>query len=170
MDDNPLALTLKALHHWVERGDIVAINTLLDRNPEIGIDATYEHGWTPLIVAAFHGRLDLVQYLLERGAEVNVQASFGWTALMFAADHGHYEIVKTLLEAGANATLLVEGDDNAYDFAIDSGNTQIGELLKAYGGYDEEESKARRARKWRKMMEAQGLLKSDSAEEPDAQK
>lgn len=49
------------------------------------------------MLAVSHGRLDMVQMLLEAGADINIQDEDGSTALMCAAEHGHAEIVKHFL-------------------------------------------------------------------------
>jgi len=59
-------------------------------------------GWTPLIQAAYKGHKDIVQILLECGANIDHQANDGWTALMLAARYGHKDVVQILLENGAS--------------------------------------------------------------------
>lgn len=49
------------------------------------------------MLAVSHGRLDMVQMLLEAGADINIQDEDGSTALMCAAEHGHVNIVKHFL-------------------------------------------------------------------------
>lgn len=49
------------------------------------------------MLAVSHGRQDMVQMLLEAGADINIQDEDGSTALMCAAEHGHIEIVKHFL-------------------------------------------------------------------------
>lgn len=49
------------------------------------------------MLAVSHGRLDMVQMLLEAGADINIQDEDGSTALMCAAEHGHADIVKHFL-------------------------------------------------------------------------
>lgn len=56
-----------------------------------------QHGQTALMLAVSHGRLDMVELLLQSGADVNIQDEDGSTALMCAAEHHHIEIVKLLL-------------------------------------------------------------------------
>lgn len=53
---------------------------------------------TPMMLAAYRNRLDLVEKLIARGAQVN---NPGWTALHYAASVGNVEIVKLLLEHAA---------------------------------------------------------------------
>ena len=67
-------------------------------------------GSTPLHSAAgslrFGGRnCEIVELLLDRGAQVNAQAKNGWTALMGAANHGSVDVVRTLLSRGADPSL-----------------------------------------------------------------
>lgn len=58
------------------------------------------------MLAVSHGRMDMVQALLTRGAEVNLQDDEGSTALMCASEHGHADMVKLLLaQADCDATL-----------------------------------------------------------------
>ena len=55
-----------------------------------------------LHTVAYNGHKDIVQSLLDRGADVNAKDSDGWTALHWAAYNGYEEIVKALVRAGAN--------------------------------------------------------------------
>ena len=49
------------------------------------------------MLAVSHGRLDMVEMLLDAGAEVNIQDDDGSTALMCACEHGHENMVRLLL-------------------------------------------------------------------------
>ena len=49
------------------------------------------------MLAVSHGRLEMVQLLLESGADINLQDEDGSTAVMCATEHGHIDIVKSLL-------------------------------------------------------------------------
>lgn len=64
---------------------------------------------TPLMAAAFGGHLQIVYFLLERGAKVE-KKSFGQTALTKAAMMGHNEIVSLLLERGADPNIRLRGN------------------------------------------------------------
>jgi ankyrin repeat protein len=60
-------------------------------------------GTTPLMLAASHGHAEIVQMLIEAGADVNARDFTGWTALHSAAYKGDPKIVSSLLEHGAVA-------------------------------------------------------------------
>jgi len=49
------------------------------------------------MLAASHGRLEMLELLLECGADVNARDNDGSTALMCACEHGYMDIVQTLL-------------------------------------------------------------------------
>ena len=49
------------------------------------------------MLAASHGRLEMLDLLLECGADVNARDNDGSTALMCACEHGYMDIVQTLL-------------------------------------------------------------------------
>src|SRR5262249_24824362 len=63
-------------------------------------------GKTPIIVAAFSGRIIALKLLLDRGADVNAQDNeFGNTALMIAAMAKDSPMVRLLLARGANPSI-----------------------------------------------------------------
>ena len=51
-------------------------------------------GWTPLIRASKNNYLEIVKYLVEHGANLNIRNSAGFTALHKASYSGHTEVVK----------------------------------------------------------------------------
>ena len=53
------------------------------------------------MIAAYKGHVDIVNFLLEKGADPNEKAKCGATALHFAAECGHTAIVKEILKYGA---------------------------------------------------------------------
>merc|ERR1719166_83548 len=91
-----------------------------------------QHGQTALMLAVSHGRLDMVDLLLEAGADVNIRDEDGSTALMCAAEHGHMEIVKLLMR---HPDININATDNdglsALSVAMEAGHRDIGVLLYA---------------------------------------
>ncbi|KAI5837291.1 ankyrin repeat-containing domain protein [Morchella snyderi] len=82
----------------------------LDHN-EKAIAKSVGTGFTSLQIAARTGDIDIVQCLLEAGADPNAKPSrFGATALQQASLHGHLDILKSLLDAGAE----LRGDSAGY--------------------------------------------------------
>jgi ankyrin repeat protein len=55
------------------------------------------NGYTPLMIAAKNGHIDIVDLMINTGVDVNTQASDGKTALFLAAQNGHSNVVRRLL-------------------------------------------------------------------------
>ena len=61
---------------------------------------------TELIIAVEKGRADIVQLLLDRGADVNIVGGQHGTALIAAAARGYGNMVQLLLKAGADVNMV----------------------------------------------------------------
>lgn len=90
-------------------------------------NATDEHGWTPLLIAASVQRIQVIKVLLENGADVNKRGPHDWTALYIAISRGHYHVCEILLNAGANIYNIDLPE------ASRNGDTDICELLLSRG-------------------------------------
>jgi FOG: Ankyrin repeat len=86
----------------------------------------------PLFLAASEGRVDVVRYLLDQGADVNAREQFGDTALTEAVFNGRLAAAKELLFRGADANAIGAGG-TALDIAINRNHTEIAALLTHHG-------------------------------------
>lgn len=59
-------------------------------------------GWSPLVKACAQNHMDIVDFLIEQGADLNVTTSDGWTPAFAAVTNGHHSVLEKLLEHGAN--------------------------------------------------------------------
>ena len=66
-----------------------------------------EMGFSPLILAATGGHLDIVRTLLEEGAPWNALDRNGKCAGNYATENEHWEVVNTLVDAGTKAELIL---------------------------------------------------------------
>jgi ankyrin repeat protein len=87
----------------------------------------------PLFLAAGEGRLDVVRYLLDQGADPNATEQFGDTALTEAVFNNQLATAKELLFRGAEVNAIGEGG-TALDLAINRNNAGLADLLKHRGG------------------------------------
>ena len=87
----------------------------------------------PLFLAAGEGKLDVVRYLLDEGADVNARENWGSTPLIEAAYSGHIDVIKELLLRGADINVISE-QGTALDIAINRNNPAVADLLRHRGG------------------------------------
>uniref|UniRef100_A0A8C4TJX4 Protein phosphatase 1 regulatory subunit n=1 Tax=Erpetoichthys calabaricus TaxID=27687 RepID=A0A8C4TJX4_ERPCA len=93
------------------------------------IDSTNADGITALHQACIDENLEMVQFLVEYGANVNQSDNEGWTPLHVAASCGYSDIAEYLLQHGANVGAVNCDGDIPVDIAEDEGTEQ---LLKEY--------------------------------------
>ena len=66
------------------------------------LEQTDREGRTLLAYAAFYGRLDLLEYLVSRGANINAADRNGYTALHGAVQEKRMDVIEYLLSRGAD--------------------------------------------------------------------
>ncbi|KAM9708976.1 kinase D-interacting substrate of 220 kDa B isoform 2-T3 [Menidia menidia] len=125
------SLAVQSLFSYVEEENLAAIKAHLDKFRDV--DSRSDNGQTPLMVAAEQGNLEIVQELIRRGANVNLDDIDCWTALISAAKEGHIEVVRELLENNANLEHRDMGGWTALMWASYKGRTDVTELLLEKG-------------------------------------
>ena len=123
-------------------GDIERVRQLLRQDPSLA-NRTGEHegyylgAGAALSNAAAVGRMDIVQLLLDHGADPNLpeeQIAPKGKALYSAVYHGHYDIAKLLLEHGAFPNPPVESSGDALWISQEwRPDKRMEELLLSYG-------------------------------------
>ena len=97
-----------------KKNSLAHVKKLLNHKADVNVANT--SNITPLMFAASNGHSDLVDFLIDEGAELEIKDNqSGMTALLAAADGGHLSTVQKLIEAGAN--YLVQ--NNSYSCLID---------------------------------------------------
>ncbi|XP_018539493.1 kinase D-interacting substrate of 220 kDa B isoform X1 [Lates calcarifer] len=125
------SLAVQSLFSYVEEENLAAIKAHLDKFRDV--DSRSDNGQTPLMVAAEQGNLEIVQELIRRGANVNLDDVDCWTALISAAKEGHIEVVRELLENNANLEHRDMGGWTALMWAAYKGCTDVAQLLLEKG-------------------------------------
>jgi ankyrin repeat protein len=129
-------------------GDIARVRELLRQDPSLANTLGEHEGYylgagAPLSNAAAAGRMDIVQLLLDHGADPNLpeeQYAPKGKALYSAVYHGHYEIAKLLLERGAFPNPPVESSGNALWVSREwRPDKRMEQLLLSYGAKPEPE-------------------------------
>lgn len=83
-----------------------------------------------LFAAARNGHTEVVEYLLDEGAQVDAKGVFGGTGLHWAAINGHRKTVELLVERGASLTIRDERFDSTPEgWANEGGHTDLVAVL-----------------------------------------
>ena len=120
---------------------------LLIAQPNIKINETNSSGFTILMQASIFGSAQIVELLLQAGADPNISIktsiltisetffsneshlvgneAIGWTALMIACEYGHLEVVQQLLEYGADPNIRDKNDRTAIHYIMMLNGTEI---------------------------------------------
>lgn len=106
-----------------------------DEHSETSSDLPGSEYCTPLMIAATLGDAELIQTLLNAGADPNERNQNGTTALMMAAEHNHISVVRVLLH---NPKTQVNVKDpigrDALSYSAAHGNLEMFALLHIFGG------------------------------------
>jgi ankyrin repeat protein len=97
----------KVIAQYLEKGNDV--NAIIDNE-------------TLLIHAAQKGKLSVVKFLLEHGANINAANESGFTPLMAAIASGHMDVLEELLAHGADIKAMTNDGETALTFAAFTGN------------------------------------------------
>ena len=133
--DGEIISNKEKLFQAAEDGDIISIETIIKTNPQLDINIQNEHGWTALMIASYHGNLDVVKVLVENGADVNIQSNTGLTALMIASHTDHLDVVKLLIEIGADISIQKICGKTALIKALTWGNFDVVKALKNWRSF-----------------------------------
>ena len=114
------------------KGDLATVIMKTIDNP----DTPLVRDVTPLMVASSCGHVDIVDALIQTGADVNKQENhYRLTPLFLAVTGGQpTSIVEMLLENGANPNIIAAMNETPLDVANDNKDEAIIELLIKYGG------------------------------------
>lgn len=97
-------------------GRLALVDALIRAGADV--NSTDERGWTALMKACFNddadrGFPDVVQSLIDAGADIEAQIVYGTRPLMLAAGRGEAAVVDVLLRAGADVLARNEGGRTA---------------------------------------------------------
>lgn len=104
----------------------------LSRSPQLANSLSSE-GATPLMYAAYWGKVAYTKALLSHHARPNITDSDGFTALHLAAAKGHIQTTKLLLQSHADVNLLNRKGMTPLMLAAQNGFEEIIRLLISHG-------------------------------------
>jgi len=119
-----------SLHDTVATGDLERVRALLARNPE-ALESRDGMEKTPVYFAITYDRVDVLKFLIERGADVNVRDKTGLTPLHVATFMSRPACADVLIKAGAGIDAVDDfGDTPLHSGAIHGMTGMIGFLVR----------------------------------------
>ena len=133
-------------------GDIDEVKELIDQGAEI--DVVYEGGpiFTSLIWASGNGYTDVVEYLIEKGANINQKMREDVTPLMWACVKEQIDIMELLIKKGADINVKDEEGDTPLMHASNYGYMDIVEMLVEKGANVNEVTNGKRTALMKAVM------------------
>lgn len=127
-DENLNKSFLKAIY----AKDFLSMENLLKKG--VDINAPIRSGLTPLTEAAYFGDLEVVDFLLQKGAKVEGTTTLPNSPIYFAIIQGNIAIVKRFLDLGISSNYTwPERGGTLLTAAVDAGHLDIVELLVQRG-------------------------------------
>jgi hypothetical protein len=121
------------IHAAVNPGHVKILSLLIEHGADMEGKSRTINGGTPLNRAAWYGRLEVGQCLLDRGANIDGRDSDGHTPLIHAVLEGHVEFARMLLEHGAAVDARGSHDRTSLHWAIQREKPQLVQLLLEHG-------------------------------------
>ena len=110
-------------------GHAETVETLIAQGRDI--NARNARGQTPLHLAVKQGNSEVVQVLLEKGAEVDVvNTDSGCTSLHYAVSLGHVDMCESLARFGANPDAQTARLETPLHLAVSRGHPEVVALLR----------------------------------------
>ena len=105
------------------------------------VNAKDQDGMTPVLWAAFEGRLETLRLLVGKGGDPDKADQFGNTALHLCAAKGHMQCVDFLVKFGVNLFALDIDHHSAQDLAAINNRDEILRYLDAASAHLETSDK-----------------------------
>lgn len=115
-------------------GNLPILSCLVENGADINAATNSVRGHTPLMFAVHENHIDAVNYLLDQGADVNVQQESGYTALHIAAATGYFNALRCLIKHGADVNARNGNNHTPLMLACDNVNGKVTDsILKNVG-------------------------------------
>ena len=121
---NKVTAQTKDVFELCRSGNTADLKILLQQDTSL-VNFKQSNGFTPFIIATYHGQVAISELLIKQGADINAQDRSGNTALMGLCFNGNIELVKLLLNNKVIVNQLNLNHASALIFAATFGHAEI---------------------------------------------
>ena len=119
--------------------------------PDVEVNHEHNNGLAALHFAVQEGHADVVEVLIDAGADIDAKSSEGCTPLHYACKNGKLAIVKVLVKAGADVCMTYSTGTTCLKVASGNGHT---ETVRYLVGLPEVDVNAANNRSWTSLHSA----------------
>jgi ankyrin repeat protein len=112
-----------------EKGNIIAINELLETH-KIHIDIQNGDNCTLLMIACLYGHIELIRFLIKKGANLEAKDRVGHTAIMYIFAHNDINIIKLFIEKGSDLEVVDSFNKTFFDYLSKKASVEVENLLQ----------------------------------------
>lgn len=114
-------------------GKFEAAKTLVESGADPNAISKNDFHVAPIHSALSGGHLNIVNLLLDHGADVNLAAGGGWTPLHYATDIGDADLALRMLQMGANTGALNDQGQTAAEHGDEVGHGHVSDVIRSFG-------------------------------------
>jgi ankyrin repeat protein len=123
--------SLEVYNHLLLHEETNLVLELLPKYP-IDVNSVDAHNSSLLTLTSEEGNVEIVKYLLSKGANVNQRDNDGDTAIILAGSTGNYELINLLIMSGANVYDKNINNDSLFTNLAQHNYTRCLRYLKGY--------------------------------------
>ncbi|XP_018328199.1 ankyrin repeat domain-containing protein 49-like [Agrilus planipennis] len=105
-----------------ENGELEVVKSLVLKDPGL-VNVADKDGYTPLHRACYNNHVEVVEFLLENGADISAKTLMLWQPLHSACQWNHKECVLRLIQHGADVNAASEGGQTPLHIATSHGTS-----------------------------------------------
>ena len=112
-------------------GHPALVKLLVEKGADVNQASTNDWRVQPLHAAIAARDHEIIEYLLQNGADVNARQQHDFTPLHAAAQNGDADLIKVLLEHRADINATTASGETAMDIALKSNHTEAAHMFVA---------------------------------------
>ncbi|MBN1271821.1 MAG: ankyrin repeat domain-containing protein [Candidatus Aminicenantes bacterium] len=126
----PIVIHAQSIFEAIRANDLEKIREMVEKNPQL-VNKRGPNNYTPILFAANNDKIDIVEYLLSKGANIDDVFTdyYGYTPLIYAIQKGNLDMVRMLVKRGANIQYRTKLGENYLHFAAAYNRVKIASTL-----------------------------------------